>query len=395
MSYNMETLAKTAFKLRKEFGKLYIYGAGIYANNIYKYLTKQEIQVDGFIVTRKDNQEETTLPIYEVKEILSKNVGIILGMNSHNSRQVIDYLKELGVEENSYIDGGLYLENGAERLGFEGDAIMEITSRIGCKINCKYCPQDNLLKKYYDDNRDRASVMSMETFQICLEKIPMHVGIVFSGFAEPFLNADFIDMIKLACSQGRNVDLFTTLVGANMEMVKEISKLPLHYVGLHCADVKGYAKIPTSQEYYEMVEYLLSCKKVDRDAPFVDFCNAQTEPDKKIQEICKDRYEIGTTLFDRAGNLQAEHLISKSKLKGSLECSMCGSLVNRNVLLPDGSVVICCMDYSLKHIIGNLLNESYEEIQNGKEASRIRRGLAGDETEDILCRECSCARVVR
>ena len=39
---------------------------------------------------------------------------------------------------------------------------------------------------------------------------------------------------------------------------------------------------------------------------------------------------------------------------------------DRNVLLPNGDVVLCCMDYDLKHIIGNLLTQTYEEIMQGK-----------------------------
>jgi hypothetical protein len=39
---------------------------------------------------------------------------------------------------------------------------------------------------------------------------------------------------------------------------------------------------------------------------------------------------------------------------------------DRNVLLPNGDVVLCCMDYNLKHIIGNLLKESYKDIFLGQ-----------------------------
>ena len=271
---------------------------------------------------------------------------------------------------------------------------MEITSRIGCPINCRYCPQTTLLKAYYAKDKNRASIMRIDTFTTCIEKIPEDVGIVFSGFAEPFLNPDIVDMMKLACEMRRKVDLFTTLVGANLEMLKEVSCLPLHYVGLHCADKFGYAKIHVNEEYYKMVDFLVSCKKVDGKAPFIDMCNAQAEPDARIQEICNGKHEICTTLFDRAGNLEAEGLIGKKGLSGKLECSMCGYLTNRNVLLPDGTVLLCCMDYGLKHPIGNLLTDTYSEILNSEESLRIRRGLDGDESLDILCRQCSCARIV-
>lgn len=392
--YNMDNLAKKVRELKAESDSLYIYGAGIYANNIYKFLVQQGIDVDGFLVTHKDGQKETSIPIMEYKEVISENAGIILGLNSHNSRQVYSYLTERGFDENKLIDGGKYLENGSERLGFEGDAIMEITVRIGCSVNCRFCPQSNLIKKYFAEDKNREKMMSIETFRKCLEKIPKDVGIVFSGFAEPFLNQDTIEMMIFACQSGRKVDLFTTLIGADMDMVKAISKLPLHYVGLHCADRYGYAAIPVSEEYYQMIEYLVECKKSDGISPFVDFCNAQGEPDERIVEICKGRYEIGTTLFDRAGNLEGKDLIGKKNLSGKLECSMCGALTNRNVLLPDGTVLICCMDYSMKHVLGNLLEQSYDEILNGKESLMIRSGLNGDETLDILCRQCSCARVL-
>lgn len=60
------------------------------------------------------------------------------------------------------------------------------------------------------------------------------------------------------------------------------------------------------------------------------------------------------------------------------------------MLLPDGTVVLCCMDYGMEHIMGNLLFDSYEDIINGREANKIRRNMA-EETERILCRKCQYA----
>ncbi|MBR1634294.1 MAG: SPASM domain-containing protein [Lachnospiraceae bacterium] len=335
------------------------------------------------------------IPIVEVKDVVGDHsVGIILGLNQHNAREIKVYLSQRGFPDGNIIDGGNYLENGGERLGFAGDAIMEITVRIGCSIHCRFCPQDLLLKNYYKGDKNRASVMTLDTFRECLEKIPKNVGIVFSGFAEPLSNPECMKMMELACSEKRNVDLFTTLVGADMETVKKISALPLNYVGLHCADKYGHAKIPADEDYYEKVKFFLSCKKRGTDRPLVDFCNTQVEPNERIAEIISGKYEVGTALFDRAGNLEGEGLVRKKNLHGRLKCSMCGELTNRNVLLPDGTVVLCCMDYGLMHLIGNLKTSTYEEVQNGKESQRIRDGLNGNEDVPLLCRSCSCAREV-
>ena len=49
----------------------------------------------------------------------------------------------------------------------------------------------------------------------------------------------------------------------------------------------------------------------------------------------------------------------------SLTCKS-SPFYDRNVLMPNGDVVLCCMDYNLKHVIGNLLTQTYDEVMNGK-----------------------------
>ena len=67
--------------------------------------------------------------------------------------------------------------------------------------------------------------------------------------------------------------------------------------------------------------------------------------------------------------------------------------MNNNILLPDGTVVLCCMDYGLKHILGNILTDTFEEIMDGEEMRKVKEGMNGNETLDILCRNCSYAHV--
>lgn len=53
--------------------------------------------------------------------------------------------------------------------------------------------------------------------------------------------------------------------------------------------------------------------------------------------------------------------------------------------------MLCCMDYGMKHVLGNLLQQSYEEIINGSEMQRLKCAINGDESIDLLCRGCSSA----
>lgn len=66
---------------------------------------------------------------------------------------------------------------------------------------------------------------------------------------------------------------------------------------------------------------------------------------------------------------------------------------DRNVLLPNGDVVLCCMDYNLKHVIGNLLTQSYDEIMNGeklKEIIKMNEAVGFDKCS--ICKSCENVR---
>lgn len=254
-------------------------------------------------------------------------------------------------------------------------------------------PQEVLLERYYEGNKNREPIMTMETFEKCINHIPDEATILFSGMVEPLHNPLCVDMIKAALEKGHKVDLYSTFSGISLDETKKISKLPLGFVGLHVADKRRFANIVTDNTYYKKIEYLINAKKED-GTPFVSVCNAQTEPDERVAAICEGKYEILTTMLDRAGNLQHEGLYSRQTLHGKISCSLCGQKLNHNILLPDGTLLLCCMDYGMKHVLGNLRTQSYEEIMNGEEINRIKKGISGDEAEDILCRKCSCANSV-
>ena len=68
---------------------------------------------------------------------------------------------------------------------------MEITTVIGCRVQCDFCPQSLLMNRYEKKNDveeitwGKPIVMSFEAFKICVDKLPLDVRIDFSGFAEP------------------------------------------------------------------------------------------------------------------------------------------------------------------------------------------------------------------
>lgn len=379
-------------KLRAEVSWIYIYGAGLYARNLYEILSGINIYVNGFLVTQlEDKSDLYGLPILEADSVLHDDIGIIIGTNSLNRISIMEKLQQMHFNMEHVIQGTDYIEKDGMR--YDGGPTMQITTRIGCSVNCRYCPQRVLIENYFAHDVSRLSVMNLDVFKECLDKLPGNARISFCGMAEPFLNPECAEMIKLAHESGRVVELYTTLVGADRKTIEEIADIPFGYVTLHVADQYGYAHIPLTDAYYDMVEFVINYKRQD-GTPLVNMCNAQARPDQRIARICSGKYEILTALHDRAGNLENEKLLNKNTPEGRISCSLCGDKLNHNNLLPDGTVLLCDFDYGMRHVLGNLLEQSYDEILSGREWSRVCKGMSGDLEQDILCRKCSCANPV-
>jgi organic radical activating enzyme len=378
---------------RKKEKDIYIYGAGLYAQRVYQVLLKDNVDIAGFVVTNDDscNRSMFQLPIYKAKEVDFRNILLIIGANRHNSIEIKKYLEtrtDCNLED--VIVACEYLDRRQINENYYEIPTIEFTTVIGCKVNCKYCPQNLLISKYFENNLNRDKIMSMDIFRKCLNHLPHECNIQFCGMAEPFLNKNCSDMIIEASEAGKHIELYTTLVGATEEDIKKIWDLPLDYVNIHIPDSEGNAKIPITNEYLQMLSEVVKHKKKD-DTFFVNLCNSQGMPSEEVLSICQDKFDIATVLHDRAGNLDAPMLIHKENKCGKLSCTLCGQELNHNVLLADGTVLLCCMDYGMKHVIGNLAEQTYEEIIHGREIERIRQGMYGDEEIDILCRKCSNA----
>lgn len=350
-------------KLFSEQGyKIYIYGTGIWGRNVFQELDKNNIYIEGFVVTKSESQQTLfDLPIVEYVDLDHKRTVLVLGLNQHNTKEVCNYLRKHGFDEERIIYSDDVLGIKDARCGYDEIPCLDITTKIGCKVNCKYCPQDILLKSYFKDVPSRENYLSMDTLMKCIEHMPDNTNYQFCGMAEPFLNPNCFELIREVCDSNHTVNLYTTLVGLSEETLYKVMELPIDYVTLHVADARGYAKIAVTDDYYRLLEIAVNYRN-GNGKKFVDMCNAQAEPDSGVADICNGKYIITNTLLDRAGNLQGEGLVSKHIDTGKITCGACGKALNKNELLPDGTLLLCCMDYGMRHVLGNLKNQTYEEI---------------------------------
>lgn len=248
---------------------------------------------------------------------------------------------------------------------------LEITTHIGCPMNCVDCPQ-GLLKSKYHGKR----TMDFEDYKKAIDKVPADVRIDFSGMCEPFANKRCADMILYAAAN-HPIALYTTLQGATEEDYEKLKGINYEVVTIHLPDKDGRSTFKITDEYLELLSKW-GCHNYS--------CHGNID-DRVLPYIHKG-VNLITFMHDRAGNVEGRpHIWIADELK--LYCITSGRAMNHNVLLPDGTVIMCCMDYGMTGVFGNLFNESYEEVLNSKEAVKMRSKLDGGE---CICRKCSNAR---
>lgn len=379
--------------IQKNIGKhIYIYGAGNAAKIVYRLCKENEISIKGFCVTdiSKNVNVLYDIPVLQFDCLQDEEAVILIAIIEHGEKKIRKYIRENGNYEIIDLPENILDYDEWEEQRKRNPA-MEITPVIGCSVNCKYCPQKLLLTEYFKDNKDRQAKMSLEQFKKCVQKLPTNTLIEFAGFVEPFLNEESVDMMYYANEMGYKMTLFTTLVGLKENQLEKVLKIPFKQVVLHTADADGYANIPVTEQYLRNLKQVVEAKKADGTS-FVDSANCQSRPHEKVIEVTKGKLSIYCEMSDRAGNLDnGEGKLLSADVKGEIYCERANQL-NHNILLPDGTVVLCCNDFGMQHVLGNLYTDRYEDIMKSEMMRQIKRGMHIDENIPIICRKCMFAK---
>lgn len=268
--------------------------------------------------------------------------------------------------------------------------ILEITTRIGCRLACVYCPQGRLVTQYKLLTGGRGpNVMSWETFQVCLGKLPAEVDVHFSGYSEPWLNPNCTRMVVSACAARHRVAVFTTAVGMSPEDVGVLAPIPFKRFSVHLPDAHGLMRDAIDDRYLATLAALRSGGIQNLDF----FSIGPTHP--HALDVVGDVAET-RLLTLRAGNLRPLDafglktigLASRPRPDSPIVCRK--DRIFQNVLLPSGHVALCCMDYRLEHVLGNLLESEYHSLHRGEEFLRVLKDstVGGANT---LCGRCEYA----
>ena len=247
---------------------------------------------------------------------------------------------------------------------------LEITTVIplkGCVVDCVYCPQRLLVQRYKGNK-----TLSFDDYKFIVDRLPKEVRITFAGFTEPWMHKQCTDMLLYAYETGHDVAAFTTGIGMKISDLQRIKHIPFSdgpnggFV-FHLPDNELFAKHPITNQYIEVVEYLGSIRNEIKNFYIMSMGSVHESVSHIFNNINPSE------MWSRAGNLIHESILKPELLnlkdnyksiyhgKGEMTCN-CEERLYHNVLLPNGDVSLCCMDYGLDHILGNLLQQEYDQV---------------------------------
>ena len=260
-----------------------------------------------------------------------------------------------------------------------------------CNLKCKFCPETKREKSF----------MTIEQFEKIISKIYKHTKLVCLHVkGEPLLHNKLEDMLKILEKYDLKANITTngTLIKKNLNILKESTAVRQINFSLHSMLQNDMMVNNYLQNIFESVEELekvnisyrlWNLQNIKENAVNTRIIEAiekyYSVSNLKCKLTEKDFFELKPNVFINQDtefiwpNLNGEKIIEQGK---------CLALKEQIAILVDGTVVPCCLDNNGDIPLGNILEETLEEILNKEKVVTIKRNFENHIITCSLCKTC-------
>lgn len=279
-----------------------------------------------------------------------------------------------------------------------------------CNLRCPECPSG--LREFTRPT----GMLKKDFFHQTMDDISKDLlYLVFYFQGEPFLNPDFLEMVKYAHDKGIYTATSTNAHYLTDEKARQtvesgLDRLIISVDGTTQDVYQQYRRGGNLEKVLAGARNIVKWKKeLKSNTPFVFFQFLVVKPNEhQIEDIKKLGKEIGVDqvrfktaqVYDFVND--PNHLIpsiekysrykkdknGKVKVKNGLS-NHCWKLWHSNVITWDGLVVPCCFDKDASHQLGNLKMQSFKETWNNDNYRQFRSELMQSRKNIDICANCS------
>lgn len=262
---------------------------------------------------------------------------------------------------------------------------IEITNN--CNLKCSFCSEVKRKRRF----------MTTEEFENILIKIKDYTDYIYLHIkGEPLLHPNIIEFLRLADKYNLKVNLTTngTLFSKVAKELSECKSLHKINFSLHSENnIDNYC-----EEIFKNVELLK-----DKIIIYRLWTLKNNQLDSKSQEIVnkiRKYYNLPQETVDKiytSNNIKIKSTIYVDKdnefywpeVTTHKSNGYCYALKTQIGILVDGTVVPCCLDSNGVVNLGNIFNESLEEIINSEKYISLKKSFQDRKPCEKLCQSCT------
>lgn len=278
-----------------------------------------------------------------------------------------------------------------------------------CNLRCPECPSG--LRSFTRPTGSLDPGLFHQTIDQVKDYL-MYLTFYFQG--EPYLNPEFLPMVEYASNRGIFTSTSTNGHYLDDDRAQKTveSGLKKLIISVDGTDQDTYSKYRIGGNLAKVLEGTRNLvrwkKRLRRKYPIIilQFLVMRSNQDQIEQmrilggELGVERvvfkttqiydYQNGSDLIptiDRYSRYR-ENGSGKYKVKNKMR-NQCWKMWHSNVVTWDGKVVPCCFDKDAQHLLGNLKEESFSQVWQGKDYRQFRKRVFNSRKEIDICGNCS------
>lgn len=283
-----------------------------------------------------------------------------------------------------------YIKNNFRELKQEinqkptGQVCIETTSI--CNTKCSFCPHKNMEREkvIMDDKVFLRTMLEIKTMHI------KNIGMYYFGepLTDPKLDVR-INMMKkeYPCY----IQVISNGLGLNGEWIHKLLNTDLDeiLISLDATDKESYEKVRKgsyAKVIANILNLVLTKQRLGKNKPKIILRTMVTKDNKKQVKRFTDiwKNDVDEIQYGRLHNFSNTYVEAQQK---HLINSPCLFLWSQLIILSNGDVIPCCIDYEGKLKLGNIMNRPLKKIWNGDAMQYLRRQhLEGNYPP--LCKNC-------
>jgi MoaA/NifB/PqqE/SkfB family radical SAM enzyme len=275
---------------------------------------------------------------------------------------------------------------------------LQIQTFTGCNADCIFCPYG---ETYTTQPKGR---MTAELYRRIVDEAARHKVRRISPYLmnEPLMDKDLFDKVRYINERIPDAKVVVTSNGhfltpemtdRILSMGESIHKLYISFQGI---EKESYEKTMRGNMDFDRtmknVNHFIDTQRargLTRPELWITMVDTELIDAKKAVAFWRARGVAAkyTTLENRGGNIKDADSFSHSH--DMTYFSTCTRLFKQAYIMFNGDMVLCCVDYSRKEVLGNITDSSIEAVWNGERAREIRRRFLAHEFDRLpLCGDC-------